>query len=143
MPTLTSANSVLTLTAAPLYAAPVQIQGYAADDGFTAAEVDMVETLMGIDGNLSGGYTPYPVPFGFTLQADSASNIIMDLIMDYQDTKHELLSISASVMIPSLAMTYVLMNGFFTKGSPMPTAKKIMQPRRFGFEFNRILRTPI
>ncbi len=143
MATLTAANSVLTLTATPLYPVPVHIQGYAADDAFTGAEVEMVETQMGVDGKLSGGFTPYPVPFEFTLQADSVSNIVMDLIMDFQDTQREVMGFSASVMIPSLGMVYVLSNGFFTKGSAMSTAKKIMQPRKFSFVFNNILRTPI
>ena len=143
MATITSANSVFTLTVSPLYPTPVQLQGYAADDAFTAAEVEMVETIMGIDGKLSGGYTPYPVPLEFTLQADSASNIVMDLIMDYQDAQREVLSCAASVMIPSLRMVYVFSNGFFKKGSTLSSAKKVMQPRKFGLEFNNVLRTPI
>src|SRR5487761_2180230 len=127
MSTLTSTNSVFTLTVSPLYPVPVHIQGYATDDAFTAADVEMVETLMGVDGHLSGGYTPYPVPLEFTLQADSASNIIMDLIMDYQDQQREVLSCAASIMIPSLGMVYVFSNGFFKKGSTLSSAKKVMQ----------------
>ena len=143
MSTLTSANSVFTLTVAPLYPVPVRIQGYAADDMFASEEVEMVETSMGADGHLSGGYTPYKVPLEFTLQADSASNIVMDLIADYQDMQREVLVFSASIMIPSLSMVYVFSNGYFRKSSPMSSAKKTMQPRKFGFEFNNILRTPI
>ncbi len=143
MATLTSANSVFTLTVSPLYPVGIHIQGYATDDAFTAAEVEMVETIMGIDGRLSGGYTPYPVPLEFTLQADSDSNVVMDLIMDYQDAQREVLSCSASIMIPSLGMVYVFNNGFFKKGSTMSSAKKVMQPRRFGLEFNNVLRTPV
>lgn len=141
--TLTSANSVLTLTAAPLYTVPVHLQGFATDDAFTAGEVEMVETKMGVDGYLSGGFTPYPVPFEFTLQATSASQAIMDVIADYQDQQQEVLVFGASVMIPSLGMTYVLTNGFFVKAPPLPTAKKVMQERKFSFIFNRVLRVPI
>jgi len=98
---------------------------------------------MGADGKLSGGYTPYPVSLDFSLQANSASNILMDLIMDYQDSKKEVLNFFASISLPSLGVVYDFTNGFLAKGSPMPSAKKVMQPRKFTIVFNRILRVPV
>ena len=143
MSTLTSANSIFTLGCIPLYPVPVRIQGFMTDDMFTAEAVDMGEVVMGADGHMSAGYTPYKVPLEFTLMATSASNIIMDLIMDYQDMQQELMELNASIMIPSISMSYVFTKGFFPRGSPMTDAKKILQPRKFRFEFNRPLRTPI
>ena len=55
----------------------------------------------------------------------------------------ELMEFNASIMISSIGMTYVFSKGYFPKGSPMPAAKKIMQPRKFRLEFNKIYRTPI
>ena len=143
MSTLTSANSIFTLGCIPLYPVAVRIQDFAADDMFTSEEVEMGETVMGADGHLSAGYTPYKVPLEFTLMPTSASNIIMDLIADYQDAQQELMEFNASIMISSIGMTYVFSKGYFPKGSAMPAAKKIMQPRKFRLEFNKIYRTPI
>ncbi|MHB8915606.1 MAG: phage tail fiber protein [Thiobacillus sp.] len=143
MATLTAANSIFMLGASPLYPVAQQIQGFAADDAFASAEAQMGEAIMGVDGHLSGGYTPYKVEFDFTLQADSASNPIMDAIMDYQDSQLEVITFFATIQIPSLSMVYNFTRGFLTKGSPMPTAKKLMQPRKFTIEFNRPLRVPI
>ena len=61
MATLTSANSAFSLQIANLYPVPQSIQGYAADDAFAVDDVEPVETVMGVDGKLSGGYTPYPI----------------------------------------------------------------------------------
>ncbi len=143
MATLTSANAVFMLGAVGLYNAPIQIQGFAVDDAFASNEVEMAETMMGVDGNLSGGYTPYPVPLEFSLQADSASNEILDAIMQYQDAEKEVLSLNATISIPGISMAYTFSNGFLTKGSPMSSAKKVMQPRRFEITFNKILRVPV
>ena len=143
MSTLTSANSIFTLGCIPLYPVAVRIQGFATDDMFSAEAVDMGEVVMGADGHMSAGYTPYKVPLEFTLMADSASNTIMDLIMDYQDMQQEMMEFNASIMISSVGMAYVFTKGYFIKGSPMPDGKKLLQPRKFRFEFNRPLRTPI
>ncbi len=143
MATITSANSVFMLGASPLYPVAQQIQGYAADDAFTIEETEMAEVRMGVDGFLAGGYTPYPIPLSFTLQANSESNIIMDLIMDYQDSQIEVINFFASFSIPSLGMIYDMQNGYLVKGSPMASAKKVMEARKFSITFNNIMRVPI
>ena len=59
--TITSANSKLTISAEGLYAG-VQVQGFASDTAFTVESVQTAETRMGVDGNMSAGYTPHVVP---------------------------------------------------------------------------------
>ena len=106
MSTLTSANSVLMLGVANLYNTPVQIQGYSVDDAFAVEEVEMGETLMGIDGKLSSGYTPYPVPLEVTLQANSASNDVFDAIIQAEAIAREKYQLNASILIPSISMLF-------------------------------------
>src|SRR4051812_31282865 len=72
--TLTGANAILTLSVAGLYDTPVQIQGFSADDVTDTGSIDTKETLMGVDGRLSAGWTAVPVTQTITLQADSLSN---------------------------------------------------------------------
>ena len=55
MPSITSANAILTLAIPLLFPTPVQLQGFAADDVYDIPRIKSVETLMGVDGVLSGG----------------------------------------------------------------------------------------
>jgi hypothetical protein len=78
MSTLTGANAVLMLTIPPLFTTPQQIQGFAADDVYDLDEIESVETLMGVDGILSGGFVWKSQPQTIMLQADSPSNAVFD-----------------------------------------------------------------
>ena len=60
MATITSANVVFTLSVPLLLPVPQRIQGFAVDDIFDMDDVDATDTMMGVDGILSGGmiYAP-------------------------------------------------------------------------------------
>ena len=73
MSTLTAANAVITLTVPFLFPTPVQLQGFSADNIYDMDNVDQIETAMGVDGILSGGFVFNPVNQTFVLQADSPS----------------------------------------------------------------------
>ena len=55
---MTTANSALTLQIDGLYPVPQSIQGYAVDEAFALDSLKKIETLMGVDGKLSAGFTP-------------------------------------------------------------------------------------
>src|SRR6185312_16410010 len=73
MSTITAANSVFALTITGLYPAPQILHGYAADDAFSTNAVETAETVMGLDGHLSGGFIFNPVKQTIVLMPDSAS----------------------------------------------------------------------
>ena len=143
MSTLTSANSILMIGIANLYNVPVQIQGYATDDAFTTEDVDTGETMMGVDGKLSAGFTPYPVTIDINLQADSASNLFFDAWIAAEATAREKYIASATIMLPGTNMLYAFTRGFLGKVSVMPANKKILQPRKFSIVFQSISRAPV
>jgi len=72
-PTITSANAVFTLTVPGLYDSPVTIEGYATDAAVQVADHNPVHVEMGVDGHLSGGYTPTPKVVTISIAADSPS----------------------------------------------------------------------
>lgn len=143
MATLTTANSTLLLMVANLFPTPVPIQGYAADDAFAVEEVETSETYMGVDGILSGGYTPYPVPLSIKLQADSASNDFFDAWIAAEATAREKYIANATILIQGTGVLYTFTRGFMRKVSVMPEAKKVLQPRKFDIEFNSISVVPV
>lgn len=135
MATITSVNSVFTLSIAGLYDFPQTLQGYAADDAFAIDPVATAETTMGVDGKLSGGYVPMPKSVHITLQANSASIDIFSNWQQAQDTVRELYIASAIIEIPSLGGVYSFNTGFLKSASLVSDAKKVMQPRKFQIEF--------
>ncbi len=142
MATLTSANSALSLQVAGLYPVPQSIQGYATDDAFTADDVTPVETMMGVDGRLSGGFTPVPTVLHITLQADSASNAIFDNWMAAQAAARETYIGNAAISLPGTGDKYIFTKGFLTSGSPMSSAKKVLQARKFSITFESCVKSP-
>lgn len=143
MATLTSANSVLHLGVVSLYPIAVKIEGYAADDAFATDDVETGETIMGVDGNLSAGYTPYKVPLEITLQSDSGSITVFEALMDAELVAKEKYELFGTLLIPSIGKIYALTKGYLTTASPTPTGKKILQPRKFKIEFQSCIASPV
>lgn len=129
--TLTSANAVITITAAGLYPAPVQIQGFATDDIYTTEDQDQVEAVMGADGRLSAGYTPAPIPQVFTLQADSPSVDIFDYIAAQQHANLSAYPLTMAISLIGTGKGYTASRGFLTRLKRLPDAKKILQPIQY------------
>jgi hypothetical protein len=143
MSTITSANSVLMLGINKLFNIPIQIQGFSADDAFLIDDIDMAETMMGVDGKLSGGWIPVAKSMEISLQADSASNDFFDAWVAAESISREKYKANGSILLQGTGKLYVLTGGFLKKGSVMPAAKKVLQPRKFTIEFETISSAPV
>jgi hypothetical protein len=131
MATLTVANSIIMLSVNGLYGTPQQLQGYAADDVFDAEEVDAAETSMGVDGNLSGGLIYVEKPWMISLQSNSPSNDVFDNWIQSQFAQNDIYTADMTIALPGLGTSYAFTNGILKKYPPMPSGKKILQPRKF------------
>jgi hypothetical protein len=134
---LTSANSQLAIAVDTIYPVPVYIQGYSTDDAFRSDDVSSAETQMGVDGQLSGGFTPYPVELYIMLQADSPSMPVFDNWLQAQTTTRTLYTANATLTIPGLGQIWTFTKGFLTQSSPLQSGKKILQPRNFKITFEQ------
>lgn len=143
MADITSANSILLMSLPLLLPIPQQIQGFSTDDIFSVASIVPVETLMGADGNLSGGYTPREKKTAIVLQADSASGAFFDAWAAGQDAGMVAYQAVATLSLPSIGWSYALTTGFLTGYVPIPAGKKVLQPRHFEITWQTILGTPI
>lgn len=140
---ITSADSILILSVAGLLPVPQQIQGFSTDDIFSTANAVPVETMMGIDGNLAGGYVPTEKKTTFSLMASSASNDFFDAWQAGQDANYTAYSAGGLITIPSLGKVFLLTNGFLTGYVAISDAKKVLQPRRFEVTWQSIVGSPI
>jgi len=138
MSTITSANSTAVLTATDVFPAPQALQGYAADDAFTTDAIDLAETLMGVDGKLSAGYTPNPTKITFALQADSPSISVFDAIISATKASREVIFLDLSIGLPATGTNYTFTRGVITNASQLPDAKKTLQPQKYQITFESV-----
>lgn len=130
-PTITSANSILTMIVPGLFPVPVSIQGYSTDDAFMLDALDLAETVMGVDGRMSAGYVPKEVKLTVTLQADSASKDFFAILTQAVKTAREVFYISATLSLPSTGEAFTFTRGILTSVEQLPSAKKMLQPQKF------------
>lgn len=140
--TLTAANSIIMLAVDTLFPVPQRLQGYATDDVTTLDSIEPTETSMGIDGRLSAGFVPVPIPQTISLQADSLSNDFFDQWASYERQVREKLVASGTIILPGTQAMYTLYRGFLRGYSPMPDAKRTLQSRRFSLVWERITVAP-
>jgi len=136
MGSITSANSIYTLAVTGLFPAPFQLQGFSAEDIFTTQALASVETLMGLDGILSGGFVYVPVVQSISLQADSASNNLFDQWYQAQQIAKDVYTAEGVIILQSIGKKWNLSNGFLSSYPPMPDAAKTLRPRRFAITWN-------
>ncbi len=143
MATLTTANSALSFAVRGLFPVPQAIEGYATDDSFSVADVKPAEAQMGVDGNLSFGFTPYPHVMTIVLQADSASMALFDTVLEAQKANNEVFVFDGVLIIQGTGDKFALTKGAITSASPSPTAKKVLQPRSFEITFESMSKAPV
>lgn len=143
MASITSANAVLTLSIAQLFPIPQQLQGFGTDDIYDIPRIRSVETMMGVDGVLSGGFVFTAVPQEITLQADSVSNLIFDTWWTQMQAAEETYVAQGNIRLPGVATKFQQIRGFLTGYSPSPAAKRVLQARRFEITWQKIIPAPI
>lgn len=142
MGSITAANAVLMLAVPPLFPVPQQIQGFSTDDVYNIPQIKSVETMMGVDGVLSGGFVYVQIPQEITLQADSASNRFFDTWWAQMQAAKDIYAAAGLIQLPSVLTKFIQTKGFLTGYSPAPQAKKVLQPRRFEITWESILPAP-
>lgn len=141
--TLTGANAVILIGATGLFDVPVRLQGFATDDVYDAAAINSAETVPGVDGKLSAGWIYVPVEQGYTLQGDSDSIDFFEDLYAAQKQVQEIYRLFGSVYLPSVQRVYSMTRGVLTNYTPMPTVKKIVQPRKFSIVWEAITAGPL
>lgn len=143
MGTLSNANSVLAIKVGGLFPIAIPIQGFAVDDSFSVADVTTGEMMMGVDGHLSGGYTPAPRVLDIMLMADSLSNVFFDTWTGAEDISKDKYIAECTLLIQGTGALYTFTRGFMTTFTPLPPGKKILQPRKFSITFESLSLGPV
>jgi len=139
---ITAANAAIFITAPDVFAAPFQLQGFSADNIYDTDAIEPVETLMGVDGILSGGYTPKPIDQVFMVQADSSTIDFFEAVQSWQQTNLGVEVLSGTTLLLGPQKLYSMPKGFLTAYQPLPPAHKILQPRRFTIRWQGVFPAP-
>jgi hypothetical protein len=140
--TITSANSVFSLSAPDALAAPFNVQGYAADDAFDNEEVEVAQTVMGVDGKMSAAFVPFMTPMTITLQADSPSIDQFEAILGTMQATTEAIFVQGAIVLPSVQRAYTLGNGVLTRVKQIPPAKKRLEPVQYQITWESVTPSP-
>lgn len=139
---ITSANAILTLSVPVLFPVGQQIQGFSTDDIYGVAQIKSVETAMGVDGVLSGGFVFVAIVQTLMLQADSESNDFFDQVYAAQQAAQTVFFGNGSVILPAIGKKFLMINGLLTTFK-LPGAAKTLRPRTFRFQWNKVLAAPL
>jgi hypothetical protein len=143
MATITAANAIITLTIPQLFPAPQQLIGFAADDIFNTQQIAATETIMGVDGVLSGGFTFREIKQEFTLQADSASNAFFDAWYNAQQTVRDAYIANGQAIFSGISTKFAMIRGFLTSYTPAPSVGKLLKPRKYEVTWQTVTPTII
>jgi hypothetical protein len=136
--TITSANSVFTISVPGLFPAPVQLYGYSAERAWNSDQQDLAETQMGVDGRLTAGYTPMPVKQTISLQADSPSKAIFNTIARAMQSQREVIYINGAISLPSTGEAFTCVRGVLVNFKPIPDAGKVLQAMDFAIVWEKM-----
>lgn len=140
---ITSANSVFTITVPGVLPVAFTVEGFATDDAFTTDEVDVAETMMGVDGKMSAGFTPFITPLTVHFQADSPSISIFEQWLGAQEAAKRIFVAQATIAIPSVSRQYVFTKGVLRKAKKLSDAKKILQPVQYTLHWEKVTSVPL
>lgn len=135
---ITAVNSVFSLAVLNLFPNPIQLQGYAMDDVFSAEPVDAGEFQMGVDGILSAGFIWKEVDLVVNLQANSPSIVLFDQWRSAEVAVGEKYQGMGTLTLPALGKKLALSTIFLKKWPPFSDVKKVQQPQKFTLTIERV-----
>lgn len=151
---ITSANSVFTLTPQlggsalsgflpTIAGVGFQLQGFATNDAFAAAAVQIAQTRKGVDGKFSAAFIPYITKQSVTFQADSPSVNILEALVNAQKTLRQPIFVDAIILLPSVGKQYSLVNGVLANITPITPAKQVLEEMVFEIDWDDVTASPI
>jgi len=136
--TITSANSVFHIIVPGLYPYPTKIEGFASDKAFLFDAIDIAEIQMGVDGEMTAGYTPMPTIQTVSLLASSPSKKVFLTIAQYMKTIKNVIYIAGTIILPSTGESFTLTKGVLSKVQLVPEHAKVLNPMDFQIHWKSV-----
>ena len=136
--TITSANSVVSITVPNLFPVPVQLFGYSADKAWDTAQLVVTETQIGVDGRKTAGIVYNPVKQTFALQADSPSVAVFEQIYAAQRAARDVYYLYAVITLPATGESYICNKGTLEDYNPIASAGRVLKEREFSINWGNV-----
>jgi hypothetical protein len=136
--TITSANSVISMSVQGLFGTPVQLQGYSTDKAWDTAAVVVSETQIGVDGRKTAGLVFNPIKQTFSFQADSPSVGFFEQIYAAQRAARDVYYIAATIDLPSTGESYICNKGTLEDYNAVASAGKVLNAREFSINWGSV-----
>lgn len=135
---ITSANSVFTISVAGLFPVPQQLRGYSAERAWESNAIEFTESQIGVDGRKTSGFVYNMQPQKITLQGDSPSKQIFTSIINAMRAARDVYYITGTIDLPSTGESFICTRGTLKSGKVMPDAGKVLQAMDFEIEWESI-----
>ena len=132
---ITASNSSITCACA---IGNINFEGYSADSELSAEMVKIVETRMGVDGQLSAGYVPAIKRFTVDFEASSSSIWPLMILARLIESAKTPQPVVITITIPAVEKKFIC-SGYLTDYPPVLNIKKTLDPLSFGFDFQDII----
>ncbi len=129
--TITSANSVVSITVPSLFPTPVQLFGYSVEKAWDTGAVVLTESQIGVDGRKTAGLIFNPIKLTFSFQADSPSVSIFEAIYAAQLQARDVFYLFAAIELPSTGEAYICNQGTLEDYNAIASAGKVLNAREF------------
>lgn len=139
MSTITSANSVFTISIDPIYPSSVTLQGYGVDDAFASESVEKTLMQIGVDGLPALAYVFRTADVNITLQSNSPSVDVFTRWANTMDSIREALPCNAVIELPAIGKRYVMSVGALTGYTPVPTTTEYINDITYTITFSKIV----
>lgn len=140
---ITSADAVFRLTIPGVFATAKKIEGFASDDAFMTEQIQIAETMIGVDGKMSSGFLPFITPQTITLQASSPSIDDFNLWVGAELVAKTIFQAQAVIQLPALSRQYVFTNGTLHDAKLLPDAKRVLQPVTYVIHWESVQPAPL
>lgn len=125
---ITAADVVATMTVTNLYTSGFQLEGFTADNIFDAGNVDLAETIMGVDGKLSAGAILTSIDQTWHIMPDSPSYTKIQNWANLSRTSIAAYRCNATIVFPTHGKKYTCTNGVLVNAPLMPGAGRTVNP---------------
>ncbi|MCU5775124.1 hypothetical protein N5923_23300 [Erwiniaceae bacterium BAC15a-03b] len=136
--TITSADSIFTLSVTNLFPNAQTLEGYAADAMFAMGDTEMAQAVRGADGKLSAGFVFGEYLQTITIMPDSPSWPMFETWILTSATAKAVFRCNATIILPATAKKYTLTNGVLQRVKAMPDAQRVLQAGTFQINWESV-----
>jgi len=125
---ITAADVAATMTVTNLFPSGFTMQGFTADNIFEATNLELAETVMGVDGTLSAGAVLNSVDQTWHIMPDSPTYTKFQTWATTSRTSIAVYRCNATIIFPTHGKKYTLTNGVLVNVAAMAAAGRTVQP---------------